>query len=114
MAIWDIGRSPFSGDTQEEVGSKDPTLWEAGKEPQVMGAEPRRMAPPPLPTHPNAPCAYSPQCVESKFCELLRIDGVLRSSAVIQNQDVRKGPSQLRSFCLFYASVCISERLWPH
>jgi hypothetical protein len=40
MAIWQIPRSPFSDDTQEEVGSKDPTLWEAGKEPQVMGANP--------------------------------------------------------------------------
>ena len=98
MAIWQMPRSPFSDDTQEEVGSKGPTLWEAGKEPQVMGAKTRRMDPPPLPTHPNAPCAYSPQCVESKFCELLRIDGVLRNSAVIQNQDVRKGPSRFQQF----------------
>ena len=36
---------PFSGDTQEEVGSKGPTLWEAGKEPQVMGAKTRRDGP---------------------------------------------------------------------
>jgi hypothetical protein len=28
----------MSGDTQEEVGSEDPTLWEAGEEPRVMGA----------------------------------------------------------------------------
>ena len=51
MAIWDIGRSPFSGDTQE-VGSFDPTLWEAGKEPQVMGANPGD-GPASLTTHPN-------------------------------------------------------------
>src|SRR5918994_4689558 len=74
MAIWHIPRAPFSDDTQEEVESFDPTLWEAGEEPQVMGAKTRRMDPPPLPTHPNAPCAYSPRCVESKFCELLRIE----------------------------------------
>jgi hypothetical protein len=40
MAIWQMPRSPFSGETQEEVGSKGQTLWEAGKEPQVMGAKP--------------------------------------------------------------------------
>jgi len=40
MAIWQILTSPFSGDTQEEVGSFDPTLWETGKELQVMGANP--------------------------------------------------------------------------
>jgi hypothetical protein len=37
MAIWQIPRSPFSDDTQEEVGSKDPALWEAGKEPPGNG-----------------------------------------------------------------------------
>jgi hypothetical protein len=37
-------RSPFSGDNQE-VGSKHPTLWEAGEEPQVMGAKTRSEAP---------------------------------------------------------------------
>jgi hypothetical protein len=54
MAIWQIPRSPFSDDTQEEVGSKGPTLWEAGKEPRVMGAT-QGMDPPPLPTYPSAP-----------------------------------------------------------
>jgi hypothetical protein len=41
MAIWKMRRSPSSDDTQE-VGSIDPTLWEADKEPQVMGAKTRR------------------------------------------------------------------------
>jgi len=35
---------PSSNDT-EEVGSIDPTLWEAGEEPQVMGAKTRSDAP---------------------------------------------------------------------
>jgi hypothetical protein len=38
MSTWDMGRSAIGGNTQEEVGSFDPTLWEAGEEPQVMGA----------------------------------------------------------------------------
>jgi hypothetical protein len=46
------------------------------------------------------------------FCEL-RFNGVLRNSAIIQNQDVRKGPSRLQLFAS-YALACISERVWAH
>jgi hypothetical protein len=47
----------MSGDTQVEVGSEDPTLWEAGEEPRVMGLK----------------------YLEDTFCEL-RLDGLRRSS----------------------------------
>src|SRR5215208_2000816 len=41
-------------------------------------------------------------------------DGVLRSSAIIQNQDVGKGPSRVQPFFASYASACTSERVWAH
>jgi hypothetical protein len=44
-------------------------------------------------------CFNPPQCLQQVFCEL-RLYGVLRSSAIIHNQDVRKPPSQVRPFCL--------------
>jgi hypothetical protein len=47
---------------------------------------------------------YSPECVEEKFCEL-RIDGVLRNSAIIRNQDVGKGPSRVQPFCVLRLGV---------
>jgi len=56
---------------------------------------------------------YSPKCLEVEFCEL-RVDGVLRSSAIIQNQGVEKGPSQVRPFFASYALACIFERVSAH
>jgi hypothetical protein len=50
--------------------------------------------------------------VEVEFCELRR-DGVLRSSAIIQNQGVGKGPSGLRPFCVF-SLACIFECVSAH
>jgi hypothetical protein len=50
------------------------------------------------------PLLYSPECVEEKFCEL-RIDGVLRNSAIIRNQDVGKGPSRVQPFCVLRLGV---------
>ena len=38
------------------------------------------------------------------FCEL-RVDGVLRSSAIVQNRGVGKGPSGRRPFCLLRLGV---------
>ena len=43
----------------------------------------------------------------------LRNDGVLRNSAIIQNQDVRKDPSRLQLFWLL-PLACISEHVWAH
>jgi hypothetical protein len=50
---------------------------------------------------------------ESPECEL-RQNGVVGSSANIQNQGVRKGPSQVETFLPSYASACISEHVWEH
>jgi hypothetical protein len=44
----------------------------------------------------------------------LRNYGVLGSSANIQNQGVRKGPSQVGTFFASYTSACISEHVWAH
>jgi len=49
---------------------------------------------------------------EEEFCEL-RHNGVLGSSAIIQNQGVGKGPSRVRTFGP-YASTCIFERVSAH
>jgi hypothetical protein len=59
---------------------------------------------------------YSPNVVvEDAFSEVrLPLYGVLRGSAIIQNQDVGKGPSRVRIFFASYASACIFERVWVH
>jgi hypothetical protein len=56
--------------------------------------------------------AYSPECVEGNFSEVRR-HGVLRSSAIIYNQGVGKGPARVRPFAP-YAAACISERVSEH
>src|SRR5215207_7318303 len=43
----------------------------------------------------------------------LRLCGVLRSSAIIQNQGVGKSPARVRPFAP-YAAACISERVSAH
>src|SRR5215208_2502635 len=49
---------------------------------------------------------YSPNCLELEFSEVeLRIDGALRSSAIIQKQGVGVGPSQVLPFCLLRLGV---------
>ena len=57
-------------------------------------------------------CTYLPECVEEEFCEL-PLYGVLRSSAIMQNQGRRQGSFGGRPFA-FYASACIFERVSAH
>jgi hypothetical protein len=57
---------------------------------------------------------YSPECVEYEFSEVgLPLYGVLRSLAIVQNQLLGSGLSQLPS-SLRLTLACISEHFWAH